>query len=330
MSLEPEGRQLELLAAVVNATRAAAIKSGKLPSPVVVVLVHGRPVSFDGTNLPAAGLEGIDAMLAAWRPGEEGGAAIANLLLGDVNPSGKLAQAWQRSVGYIYSPTSPWYQPHSAMTPGKYFGNGDRTPLAPLFPFAHGLSYTTFTFEGLQVDAAGLPSSASGPTLSSLTVNLTINVTNNGTVAGATPVLATYSKTSRGVVRYLQMLCAFTKVYLQPGESRAVKLPVKLSDLARYDPAAILPGGGQGASPSAEVGHGDRRSSAAGDGGRSAYPGAYVVDGGIYNFFAAGCVANNALRDVHHEGDPTCPYHSAIFGASASIGREGDFYGVYL
>jgi len=53
------------------------------------------------------------------------------------------AQAWQRSAGYIHTPTSPWFQIHSDMISGDYFGNGDDTPLSPLFPFSHGLSYTT-------------------------------------------------------------------------------------------------------------------------------------------------------------------------------------------
>lgn len=57
----------------------------------------------------------VNVVQAAWRPGEEGGTAIVNLLMGDVNPSGKLAQAWQRSAGYIHTPTSPWFQIHSDM-----------------------------------------------------------------------------------------------------------------------------------------------------------------------------------------------------------------------
>ena len=134
MSLEPEGRQLELLRAVLNATAGTSTK-------VVCVLIHGRPVSF-GTGAPdiASPLDGhrLPALLAAWRPGEAGGAAIVNLLLGDVNPSGKLAQAWQRSAGYIHTPTSPWFQTHSSMTGGDYFGNGVRQPPA-LHPLSSSL-----------------------------------------------------------------------------------------------------------------------------------------------------------------------------------------------
>jgi beta-glucosidase len=96
-SLDLEGEQLALVEAVLNATK----------KKVVVVLVHGRPVSFGTDNRP---LGAIPALLAAWRPGEEGGNAIADIIFGDANPSGKLAQAWPRSAGYIHSPSNPWYQ----------------------------------------------------------------------------------------------------------------------------------------------------------------------------------------------------------------------------
>ena len=101
----------------------------------------------------------------------------------------------------------------------------------------------------------------------------------------------------------MKSVCGFTKVGLAAGETKRVQIAVKLKDLARYGPT---------------FGHG-------------AHAEAYVVDGGEYDFFAANCVANPALRDVHHEGDPTCPYReSAIVGAKGLFGREGAVYGVYV
>jgi len=331
MSLELEGRQLELLAALVNASHVTARQSGRAAAPVIVVLIHGRPVSFEGGGPTAAGLErrrserrssgdgddavvgdsdvlllGVDALLAAWRPGEEGGSAIVNLLFGDANPSGKLAQAWQRSAGFIHSPTSPWFQPHSSMTPGRYFGNGDGVPLLPLFPFGHGLSYTKFDFRGLRVDGArGLPPAAAGAQLEQLGLNVSLVVQNNGSRAGATPVIVTYSKVTRGVVRFDRETCAFAKVFLERGGSKRVVARVRISDLARWDPY-----------------HGPTAMAQDDGAPRTIASGAWVVDGGTYTFFAAGCVANSVLRDIHHAGDPSCPFfESAVVGKSVVIGR---------
>jgi beta-glucosidase len=230
MSLEPEGQQLELLAAVLNATKGTKTK-------VVCVLIHGRPISF-GTGAPdfTSPLDDLPALLSAWRPGEEGGSAIVNLLLGDANPSGKLAQAWQRSAGYIHTPTSPWFQIHSDMISGNYFGNGDDSPLSPLFPFSWGLSYTTFNFSSLSVDTGAIPAGPiNGDALENLTITVKVTATNTGAVAGAVPVMAVYTKQTRGVVRNLRDLAAFTKIFLAPGASQVVQIPVRLCDLARYD-----------------------------------------------------------------------------------------------
>jgi beta-glucosidase len=359
MSLEPEGRQLELLAAVINATFAASAASSRshARTPVVVVLIHGRPLSFEGGGATSAGghsvLDGVDAMLAAWRPGEEGGTAVVNLLLGAANPSGKLAQAWQRSAGYIHSPTNPWFQVHSAMTAGRYFGNGDGTPLLPLFPFAHGLSYSVFSFASLSVALpAALPPHASGAALAKLAVNVTVTVRNNGTRAGATPVIVTYARLTHGVIRYAREVCGFSKVALAAGAEKRVSVRVRLSDLARWDPATDPPAPQDAAMGGMNDDHSASRADAAADqapsdvmhltanglgqinaapAARSIVSGAWVVDGGAYTFFAAGCVANPVLRDIHHHGDPSCPfYESAVVGQTAQIGREGELYGVYM
>ena len=181
MSLEPEGRQLELLRAVIEA---AASRPPSSRPPVIVVLVHGRPMSFQGAAPPkgadvgGAALVGANAVLAAWRPGEEGGSAIANLLTGDANPSGRLAQAWQRSSGYIHSPTSPWFQPHSSMAGGLYFGNGDDTPLRPLFPFGWGLSYSRFNYSNMAARPPPLPRGMlNGSALADTTVGISLRLT---------------------------------------------------------------------------------------------------------------------------------------------------------
>lgn len=99
-SFDLEGAQLLMLDAVATAANAAQ-------KQFVVVTICGRPVTFGEGN---AVLAKVSAMISAFRPGEEGGSAIADLIVGDYNPSGRLAQNWLRAVGQIYSPANPWYQ----------------------------------------------------------------------------------------------------------------------------------------------------------------------------------------------------------------------------
>lgn len=109
-SLDMEGQQSELIAAIAN------ISTSKPGHKWAVVLIHGRPVSWGPDNTL---LDKVPALLAAWRPGQEGGGAVVDILFGDANPSGKLAQAWPRSAGHIHGPSNPWYQSHTSMVPIK-------------------------------------------------------------------------------------------------------------------------------------------------------------------------------------------------------------------
>ena len=155
-------------------------------------------------------------------------------------------------------------------------------------------------------------------------MSISLNVTNTGERAGATPIIVTYSRITRGVIRYARELCGFTKVFLQPKQSKTVTVAVRVSDLARWDTSATPPTDARPVRVSVgldPVPHGPH----------SIASGAYVVDGGSYTFFAAGCVANSVLADIHHSGDPMCPfYESAVVGKAVVIGREGGLYGAYM
>jgi len=189
--------------------------------PTVVVLIHGRPQVFDGPkNLI---LRNISGLLAAWRPGEEGGNAIWDILIGKVNPSGHLAQSWPRNVGYVHQQASPWFH--------KWQGDfGDNpyifgTPGTPLYPFGFGLHYTNFQFSGLTVPS-NVPLGSQ--------FNVSVMVSNVGKMNGKVAVQVYYSQVLSKFVRYERMLCAFTKVEVKSGDQVKVVVPVRVDDLGYY------------------------------------------------------------------------------------------------
>ena len=120
--LDLPGGQLPLLQALTA--------TGK---PVVVLLIHGRQVTFGRNNV---GLDGVSALMIGWRPGEEGGPAFLNVLSGQTSPSGRLAQAWPRSVGGIGGPGAPYLYPFQGNHMGEAYSAGDG-PSSPLFQFGH-------------------------------------------------------------------------------------------------------------------------------------------------------------------------------------------------
>ena len=125
--------------------------------PTVVVLINGRPLSI---NYAAAH---VPAILETWYPGQEGGTAVARVLFGDVNPGGKLTITFPRSVGQL-----PDFYDHKPSRNRSYIF----ASRGPLFPFGHGLSYTTFKLDNARVEPAEIPPSAN--------TTVSVDVTNTG------------------------------------------------------------------------------------------------------------------------------------------------------
>ncbi|MBX3751899.1 MAG: glycoside hydrolase family 3 C-terminal domain-containing protein, partial [Opitutaceae bacterium] len=201
ISLELPGYQQELLEALHA--------SGK---PVVLVLSHGRAL---GINWAA---RHVDAIVDLWFPGEAGGTALADVLLGDYNPAGRLPVTVPRSVGQIplNFPARPGSQ---AQDYGQVTG--------PLFAFGHGLSYTTFAYANLQITPERLPVGAG--------VTVSCDVTNTGARAGDEVVQLYLRDDYSSVVTFEQVLRGFARVHLAPGETRRVTFALKPADLALFD-----------------------------------------------------------------------------------------------
>ncbi len=208
------------LAADQQALIAALQATGK---PVIVVVIAGRPLALG----PGAR---TDALLMAYLPGTEGGSAVADVLFGKVNPSGKLPMSWpsestqspplsQFNPG---APSLPGDQPKFLdVLPGTNFGQG--SGYNPLFAFGTGLSYTTFQTSGL---------SASGTVSATGTVTVTLTVANTGDRAGTDVIPVYVHQPVSDVVAPDKRLVAFTRVTLNPSETKTVQLSFPVSRLA--------------------------------------------------------------------------------------------------
>ena len=191
-TLDLPGRQLALARAV-----------WATGTPTVLVLQSGRPVSANWEN------DHLPAILEAWFPGEQGGAAVAETLFGDNAPGGRLPITFPRSVGQVPC--------HYARRPGggkKYV----EMDWMPLYPFGYGLTYTSFAYRDLTLSADTIRAGES--------VTVCVTVQNTGSRAGATvPQLYVHDLVS-SVVKPLRQLAGFARVELQPGESRTVRFTV--------------------------------------------------------------------------------------------------------
>lgn len=211
-SLDPPGVQRELLQAVCA--------TGK---PVVLVMVHGRPWSIDWEK------DHVPAILEAWYPGEQGGNAIAGILLGDVNPSGRLNCSVPRSVGHLpvtydYKPSARGInrEPGTPEKPGRDYVFSSP---APLFAFGHGLSYTTFEYSDLKIDNNE----------SAKTVKVSVNVRNTGSRDGKEVVQLYVNDRVSSVTTPQKMLKGFDKIELKRGEQKTVTFDLPYDELALWN-----------------------------------------------------------------------------------------------
>lgn len=203
-------KQLELLAEVKSQRK-----------KVVVVLFNGRPLDLHGV------LDVADAVVEAWYPGTEGGNAVANILFGDVNPSGKLAMTFPYSVGQIpvYYNHLNTGRPNVLDAPNAYVSKYLDIPNEPLIPFGFGLSYTTFEYEDLQLSSPEITSSE--------ILTVSVKVTNTGSRTGKEVVQLYIRDLVAEVSRPLKELKGHELVLLKAGESKIVTFELSEADL-RY------------------------------------------------------------------------------------------------
>ncbi len=186
-------------------------------TPVVLVLINGRPVSLGGIA------EAVPAILEAWFPSEEGANAIADVLFGDVNPGGKLPITFPRSVGQV-----PIYYGHRP-SGGRSHWKVDyvETSVRPLYPFGYGLSYTRFEFGRLRIEPAAVRVGDE--------VTIQVDVTNVGDRAGDEVVQLYTHQDVPLVTRPVKELKGFKRVTVQPQQTQTVTFRLAVNQLGFYD-----------------------------------------------------------------------------------------------
>jgi len=201
-SLDLFGKQLDLVQAIE-----------KTGTPVIIVLVNGKPISEPWLQ------KNIPAIIESWEPGNLGGQAVAEVLFGDVNPSGKLPLTVARSVGQlrmIYN--------HK---PSAYFHKYADEKKTPLYPFGFGLSYTNFTY--------GKPTLSNTSLNKENTITVTVEITNSGMVDGEEIAQLYIRDNVSSVTRPVKELKGYQRVALKAGETKKVNFSLNAESLAFYD-----------------------------------------------------------------------------------------------
>ncbi|MBM7693794.1 beta-glucosidase [Peribacillus deserti] len=195
----------------------------QLGKPMAAVLFNGRPLDLHGV------IDQVDAVLEAWYPGTEGGAAIADLLYGDVNPSAKLTMSFPYSVGQVpvyYNKFNTGRPKDAPDAQERYVSQYLDIPNDPLLPFGFGLSYTTFSYHEASLSSQAL--TVGEP------INLSVTVENTGQAAGEEIVQLYIRDVAGEVVRPLKELKAFKKIFLQPGEKKRIDFAITEEQLRYY------------------------------------------------------------------------------------------------
>ena len=185
--------------------------------PVAVVLVTGRPYVLSRLA------ESANAILEAWLPGEEGGGAIADVLFGDVNPGGKLPITFPRSVGQV----PIFYSAKPAGTRSHWYVDYVSEKVTPLYPFGHGLSYTSFEYGELSIEREQVREGES--------VDISFTVSNIGKVAGDEVVQLYIHDEFASIPRPVKELKGYRRVKLEPGETKQITFHLPVDQLAFYN-----------------------------------------------------------------------------------------------
>lgn len=185
--------------------------------PTVLVLIDGRPVAMPEL------VEGSNAILEAWVPGEEGARAIVDTLLGDVNPGGKLPISVPRSAGQL-----PVYYNHKPSgRRSNIYGDYYNESVNPLFAFGHGLSYTNFEYGNLKIEKSEVKAGQ--------IVDISLEVQNSGKVTGDEVVQLYICDEFASLPRPVKELKGFTRVTLTPGRQKKIVFHLPVNQLAYYD-----------------------------------------------------------------------------------------------
>ena len=190
--------------------------------PVVLVLCNGRALSINWAD------RNVPSIVNAWFGGEAAGTAVADVLFGDVNPSGKLPITFPRTVGQL--PYNFPYKPGSQAAQGKQSletGVGRSRIVGALYPFGYGLSYTNYEYSQLKINNKSIKTGEP--------VVVSCRITNTGEVAGEEIVQVYLRDTTSSVITYEKTLCGFDRVSLKPGESKEVTFEIAPTSMELLD-----------------------------------------------------------------------------------------------